>query len=200
MATYPYTSNTARLKEFLEKSRKLGVPDKFSQKIIESMGFKSKNDRSFLAIFKFLGLIDSDGTPNAIWQSFRNDTTSSAILAKCIRQAYKDLFSLYPDAYRKDNEALTAFFSSHTKVGAGALKYMVITFKGLCDLANFENGQEIEIESMKEDKTESPVRTSQASKTSLAVNINVQLVIPATDDPKTYDLFFAAMKKYLIES
>ena len=31
------------------------------------------------------------------------------------------------------------------------------------------------------------------------ININIQLTIPATDDSKIYDSFFASMKKHLLQ-
>ncbi len=42
-------------------------------------------------------------------------------MADCIRKAYPDLFSTFPDAYNKDSEALRNFFSSKMKGGEAVL-------------------------------------------------------------------------------
>jgi len=125
-------------------------------------------------------------------------------MAEGIREHYAKLFSLYPDAYQKDNEALRSFFSSHTSVGAGALNYMVGTFKTLCSLAAFDQ-QPTAPSSMAPTTglgTPAAIVHTQPVVTSgpgWTVNINVQLTLPENADSKTFDEFFKAMKKNLLD-
>jgi hypothetical protein len=198
MADYPYTSNVGRFKMFLEKIRQSGVPEKVTRKVLESMGFKSKNDRSFIRILKFIGLLDPSGGTTELWQKFRNRKTGGAALGDALRRAYPELFTLYPDAHRKDSEALRDFFSSHTKLGEGAIKYMVDTFKTLADLCDIQAGGPVHPVLAGPKESVQLTRIDRGGGAS--ININIELAIPATDDPKTYDLLFAAMRKYLIES
>src|SRR5947207_4396833 len=134
-AEFVYTPNPAKIRPFLEKIRGAGKPDKVTLKTIQSLGFKSNNDRALLPIIKALGLVDGSGVPTARWSAFRSNP--KAAVAAGIREHYAKLFALYPDAYQKDTEALNSFFSSHTSVSAGTLKFIISTFKTLCSHADF---------------------------------------------------------------
>ena len=129
MADYIYMSNASKLKTFLDKIQEVGVPQKLTLKSLESMGFKSTNDRPLLAIMKELGFITNSGQPEKRWLDYRNKSIAPKILAQAIKEHYVTLFQLYPDAHLKDTEALRNFFSTHTKVSSNTLEFMVRTFK-----------------------------------------------------------------------
>src|SRR5205809_6999310 len=131
-AEFIYMPNPARIAPFLEKIRAAGKPDKVTFQVIQSLGFKSTNDRPLLTVIKALGLVDGSGVATSRWSAFRSKP--KAAIAAGIREHYARLFSLYPDAYQKDNEALRNFFSSHTSVSEGTLKFIIATFKTLCSL------------------------------------------------------------------
>jgi uncharacterized protein DUF5343 len=203
-ADFPYIPNPASLRKFLEKIRTVGVPEKVSIVYLNSLGFKSTNDRPIIPILKFLDFVDSSGTPKPLWQQYRPRETAGAVLASAIRTAYSDLFSTYADADRKDNEALRNYFSTHTKVGEATLNLIVRTFKTLCEAADFgadppspaPSGAELTNTGGKQNIGAITGKPKPAQ-TGPAININIQLQLQATEDPKVYDNFFAAMKKHL---
>src|SRR5947207_1298051 len=203
-AEFVYTPNPAKIRPFLEKIRGAGKPDKVTLKTIQSLGFKSNNDRALLPIIKALGLVDGSGVPTARWSAFRSN--HKAALAAGIREHYARLFALYPDAYQKDNEALNSFFSSHTSVAAGTLKFIISTFKTLCSLADFgPESTSIELTSpaAADAQIGAPAiiahsRPILSASPGLTVNINVQLTLPENADAKTFDQFFKAMREHLL--
>jgi hypothetical protein len=202
-AEFIYITNPAKIRPFLDKIRAAGKPEKVTLKTIESLGFKSINDRPLLPIIKALGLVDGSGVPTARWSAFRSNHRTT--LAAGIREHYAKLFALYPDAYQKDTEALNSFFSSHTSVAAGTLKFIITTFKTLCSLADFSD------ESTSSAVTSPPV-TAQvgapaivahsqpivSASPGLTVNINVQLTLPENADATTFEQFFKAMRQHLL--
>ncbi|MBZ5573299.1 MAG: DUF5343 domain-containing protein [Acidobacteriia bacterium] len=206
---YPYHVNTANVKKFLDHVQTAGVPDKVTFKYVESVGFKSSNDRALITILKFIGFVSSSGAPTDVWRAYRNKSQSRKVLAAALRKGYSTLFTTYPDANRKDNEALRNFFSSHTSVSDGTISYMVRTFKTIADMADFGSPGEAmpEIETNDDDEPEVGKgggggtvvkRKLTAGTNGMTVNINIQLQIPATDKADIYDSFFAAMKKHLL--
>lgn len=202
MADFPYMTNPSVIKKFLEHVQKAGVPERVTQQYLEQSGFKSKNDRPLISILKTIGFISADGAPTSVWQSYRNRTQGPKVLAGAIQKAYAELFKLYPDAQRKDNEALRNYFSAHTKVAESTLGLIVSTFKALCASADFEDP--VEPEGAKDLDQPPPHKIPPrvppayvAQAAAPAININIQLQLPATDDAKIYDNLFAAMKKYL---
>jgi len=203
-AEFIYITNPAKIGPFVEKIRAAGKPDKVNLKTIQSLGFKSNNDRPLLPIIKGLGLVDGSGVPTARWSTFRSN--HKAALAEGIREHYAKLFALYPDAYQKDTEALHSFFSSHTSVSATTLKFVISTFKALCSLADFSQGPaSIAITSPAaagQIGAPAVIAHSQpvvSAGPGLTVNINVQLTLPENADATTFEEFFKAMRKHLLD-
>lgn len=136
---YPYHVNTANLKKFLEHIQSAGIPPKVTFQYITSVGFKSKNDRAILTVLKFVKFVDNSGVPTKLWQAYRVKSQSPKVIAGALKTAYKTLFDTYPDANRKDNEALRNFFSSQTSVAENTVTLMVHTFKTMADMGNFDS-------------------------------------------------------------
>jgi len=204
---YPYHVNSPNIKRFLEHIQSAGVPPKVTFQYITSVGFKSTNDRAILTAMKFIGFVDSSGIPTKLWQAYRNKGQSSKVLADALKTAYKTLFDTYPDANRKDNEALRNFFSSHTSVAENTVTLMVRTFKVMADMGNFDSpdeGSAVEEPTPEEEGAGAGGAGAVKRKlvlpgqNGMTVNVNIQLQIPATDKADVYDSFFAAMKKHLL--
>ena len=206
MADFPYTPNPASVKRFLEHVQSAGVPPKVTQKYLEKVGFKSTNDRYIIGVLKFIDFLDSSGVPTKTWQAYRSRASAAGTLGAAIRRGYADLFGTYPDAHRKDNEALRNYFSAHTKVAESTLSLIVTTFKTLCGLANFEveapvvpepEGEPVALpEATRPRKGAPPAITPPAAVP--AVHINIQLQLPATSDADIYEKLFAALRKHLL--
>lgn len=75
------------------------------------------------------------------------------------------------------------------------------TFKALCDIADFSAAPPPKVagEAGKPEETKT-VTVARHAQNGPAININIQLQLQATEDPKVYDNFFAAMKKHLFPS
>lgn len=205
MADFPYVLTAPSLKRFFSHIQTAGVPDSVTLKYLEKVGFKSKNDRYIVGVLKHIGFLDSSGIPTKLWQAYRSKTKAPQLMASAIRNAYGDLFKTFPDANRKDNEALRNYFSARTKVAERTLSAIVMTFKALCEIADFEAEsikEVIDVES--KEKPIKPVRdvtVSQITKTEQqvpTVNINIQLHLPATEDGSIYEKLFLALKKHIL--
>jgi hypothetical protein len=198
MPDFAYTLNPASIPKFLKEIHAISKPPKLTIKVLEGLGYKSKNDRNLISILKALDFIDGSGVPTERWQQYRDATRHRAVLASAIRGAYSELFALYPDADRKDDEALRNFFRAHTNLGARALGAVVSTFKTLCELADFEAspGEEAPEEAL--DVSVATPRVKVQTPLVPVINVNVELQIPATDDPSVYEKFFEALKKHLL--
>ncbi len=209
MLDIPYTSNTGKLKEFLGTIRTAGIPNAASQDWFQQIGFKSSNDRPILRLMRFINFIDSSSKPTDLWRLYRTDDHKK-ILAQGIKQGYKELFDIYPDANNRSTKDLGNFFTSKSSAGKQVIDKTINTFKGLCELADF-NG----IASQDEIPTNNPDTSAEQSTTAdqvmlkrsgpskesgVTININIQLTLPDTTDPKVYDNFFAAMKTHLFQN
>jgi len=122
-----------------------------------------------------------------------------------MREGYKALFQTFPDADRKDAEALTNFFKAKTDNGEATIKMMVGTFKALAQFGDFKSAADIgavgQSDSAPEQQasmghTHAVVKT--ASSSGVSVNLNIELALPADETGKVYEAFFKAMKKHLL--
>jgi len=199
MATFVYTSNTAKIRRFLETIQTAGVPPKLTIKHLESLGFKNTNDRALVAIMKAIGFVSATGEPIERWGKYRDKAKAAAVLAEGLREYYAELFKTYPDAHLKDIEALHNFFSTHTSVGAGALRYIIATFKTLADMADFgASAPETAATPVVPESGDEPrASVSPTAKSGVGITINIQLTLPEGSTAETFDAFFKAMRKYL---
>ncbi len=202
MDRYAYTLSAGSIKPFMEKIQSTGIPPKLTLTEVKSMGFKGSNDRNLIPIMKALGFISSTGAPLERWTQFRDRTVARRVFADAIEEHYGELFRMYPDAYRQDNEALTNFFNSKTKLGERAVGAMVATFKALVELADFDApGTVVTPQSAGtnagQGQTGGLVRT-QVSNRGTVININIQLTLPDTTNFDTYEAIFKALKRHVL--
>jgi len=206
MADFPYILVTGSLKRFFGHIQSAGVPTKVVTSYLLKVGFKSTNDRPIISVLKFIGFINGEGTPTDRWIAYRNRTEAGRVMAEAVRVAYSDLFATFPDADRKDNEALRNYFSAHSKVGEKALGAIVGTFKTLCELADFEPNSSASVPPPAESPEDHGAAVSptqmippQVPATAPTININIQLELPATEDAAIYEKLFSAMRKHLFQ-
>lgn len=206
MAEFTYTQSPANIKKLFEQIQSVGVPTKVAQKWLESIGLKTKPDRALVGVLKFINFIDNSGSTTQTWSDYRDKTKSAIVLAQSMRAAYSSLFSMYPDAHRKDDEALHNFFTSNSSLSAVMVKAVVNTFKSMKELADFESDVPESIEEdvaevvaekekEKEKDNKKPVNSGVSG---LAVTVNIQLQIPATEDASVYDKFFESLYKHVL--
>jgi hypothetical protein len=207
---YPYIKVLGSIKKFMTFIQTSGVPDKLTQQKLPAYGFKSTNERALVGILKFIGFINSEGIPTDNWKAYRNKERAGAILAKSIKEGYSELFNIYPDAHSKDNEAIRNFFTGHTSVGQQVITAMTSTFRTLCELASFDKlSDDFEHETMipqKEALRSDEQSTNgfdhmikQTTQQGIALNINIELHLPATLDGEIYEKLFQALKKHLLQ-
>lgn len=210
MASFPYTMSTGSIPKFFKHVRDAGVPSKVTGNYLESVGFKSSNDRQLVSILKAIGFIDSAGVPGDAWKQYRGHDGKET-LAAAIRNGYSELFDTYPDAYVRDDEAIANFVRGHSQYGARVVGFAVKTFKALCAEAEFSavpttsNPPTVSKQPHSDDgapknpSVSMPIAPNGGQGVQAAtVNINIQLTLPASEDGKLYDAFFEAMKKHLL--
>ncbi len=205
---YTYTQNTGSLIGVIKAIGNHGIPSKFTNRELPVWGYKSSNDRNIPNVLKFVGFLDSSGAPQDGWRQARTDPEGA--VAAGVRSGYAELFQTFPDAHRKDAEALTNFFKAKTTVGDAVVKQMVSTFRALAQFGNFDTADNAKVDNNAEgaatllspnnsSKTVSVIPTI-VSGQGMTINLNIELSVPADATGDVYDKFFAAMKRHLIDA
>lgn len=206
----PLTTSTSSLTRFLAHIQASGVPKKIDRPYLKSVGFKSGVDGYLIPIMKHIGFVSTQGVPENRWKSYRDKARAPKILAEGVLEGYSELFSVYPDAYRKDEEALRNWVRSQTEYDEIKVGHAVKTFQALAGLAEFDEtlAKESESDSATPEASvpvvhasaplvASPGPAPAPGAATPSFNINIELHLPPSADAETYDKFFAAMKKHL---
>jgi hypothetical protein len=200
----PYTVLTGKIKTYFDKFQQAGIPPKVDATWLKSIGcWSGGNDNYILTVLKFIGFIDSSNSPTELWKLYKDPTNARAALAKGIREGYKELFNTYPDANRKDKEALYAFFSAKTGKAKKTIDYMVSTFTNLSQLADFGageiKGEREEKPDEREKKGEKKQQMTPQMPEGFVINMNIQITLPVTEDAKVYENIFKALREQLFK-
>ena len=204
MTDFAYTTVPGKIKPLLEKIRVTGVPPKVTNTWLKSVGFTSSNDASLIGILKFIGFIDESGTPQARWSAFRGAKHKS-ILGEAVRQGYAELFAVYPDAQKRNQNEIHAVFATSSSAGQQVIAKTVATFKALVDEAAFEG--EVEAAPILDsgplhkpvvEKHYGNPNTSKVGNASL--HIDIQIHISPESSAEQIDSIFSSMAKHLYGS
>lgn len=208
--TQAYLMTTKNLSAIINSVVNAKAPDRFSNKFLENLNFKSSNDRLYVGIFKALGLIDEGGVPTSRYFEFIDQTQTSKILAIGIEEAYEDLFNLRKDAQNLTVDEVKNKLKTLTQgqKSDNVLGLMATTFKALCDLAdwsgipvdqpNTKSEEETDVfEPVGNAENKSDVRTSDKSH-QIGLHYNIQIHLPETTNMAVYDAIFQSLKKHLL--
>ncbi len=204
-ANIPYMTVPGTLSRLLEKIKTAATPENFNQDFLaNTLGFKGGNYRTFIPWAKKIGLINSDGTPTALYKQFRNPTTSKASLGEALKKGYSALFAKDENCNKLDKSKLKGLVMEITGEphDSGMLNFMVNSFWNAKELAEFNNSI---LEKPDEDAestgkfSESSEEVGYVKKLQLGLNYTINLVLPKTDDPSVYNAIFKSLRENLLK-
>jgi hypothetical protein len=203
---------TAGLKNLFDAVLDAQAPDRFSQRFLETLGYKSKGDRLFIGLLKSLGFLDADGKPSQRYFDFLDRSQSKKVLAEAIEEAYSDLFAVNTQAYELNaNQAKDKLRTLYAgKKTDGVITQIARTFEALCALADFSSPATKGVPVEKEDipDTDAPNEIPNESATpslhkpphkafTAALQYHINIVLPETRDQAVYDAIFKSLRDHL---
>lgn len=188
------------------------APERFTNKFLEDLGYKSSNDRLIVGVLKALGLLNETGEPTQRYYNFLDQTQSKKIIAIGIQEAYEDLFNIKRDAQNMTQDEVKNKLKTLTQGSKGdkVIDSMARTFKTLCDYADWSSDTGSEpsntqtVDSTTEDlsitqKDFSATSTKNTLTTNgLGLHYNIQIHLPETTNMAVYDAIFQSIKKHLM--
>lgn len=211
MLTSSYLTSVKNLDSIMNSVLNARAPERFTTKFLEDLGFKSSNDRLYVGIFKALGLIDDNGSPQQRYFDFLDQTQSKRIIALGIQEAYEDLFNLRKDAQNLTNDEVKNKLKTLTQGQKGdrVIEQMATTFRALCSYADWsENPIKKDMESpaptVVSEKAEphndmqSIQKNIKTTSNTLGLCYNIQIHLPETTNLAVYDAIFQSIKKHLL--
>lgn len=115
------------------------VPWKVDNTYLKQHGFTSNNNAELRGVFKSLGFLDTSGSPTKFWHEYRNKEKADTVLQLAIQRTYKEVFIVFPDAYKRETSELVLWFQEKYNYSHITAIRAVRMFKKLCTKANFTN-------------------------------------------------------------
>lgn len=202
-----YVTSTKNLESIINSVINAKAPERFTNKFLEDLGYKSSNDRLVIGMFKALGLLDDNGQPLQRYYEFLDQTQTGRIIAIGIEEAYEDLFNLRKDAQNLTNDEVKNKLKTITQGQKSdkILGLMAMTFRAFCDLADWdsvgtEETNKIETPHvvLKSDNTEKSQTKTVPTTTDMNLHYNIQIHLPETTNMAVYDAIFQSLKKHLM--
>ncbi len=207
-----YLQTTKNLDAILNSIVNAKAPDRFTYKFLEDLGFKSSNDRLYIAVFKSLGFLDDNSAPTQLYLQLIDQTETGKVLAEGIQMAYEDLFALRKDAYNLSLDEIKGKMKTLTegKKSDNVINYMANTFQALCERADWsvldnaatDSSASIDMQTEPEAsgfQIDLPhlAEHEGRSSTSASFHYNIQIHLPETTNMAVYDAIFQSMTKHL---
>lgn len=196
-----------RIPKIMEAIRTAGIPTKFTSSFLESLGFKSTNDRPIIAILKSMGFLDQNGIPTQIYRSYKDSAQSKKILALGIKEAYEGIFSVHEKANTLSIQELKGKFASVTGKSDSVVEKMAQTFKAFCNLADFSGTEDIKV---RDEEVKQAIEANVSTEEDIDINsastntppkaqfhYNIQIHLPVTRDISVYNAIFKSLKDHL---
>lgn len=205
--TNSYLTSTKNLESIINSVINAKAPERFTNKFLEDLGYKSSNDRLIIGMFKALGLLDDNGQPLQRYYEFLDQTQTGRIIAIGIEEAYEDLFNLRKDAQNLTNDEVKNKLKTITQGQKSdkILGLMAMTFRAFCDLADWDADAAEEPSEIKTPPTtlqDNNIETTQAKTvatgTEMNLHYNIQIHLPETTNMAVYDAIFQSLKKHLM--
>lgn len=203
-----YLITTKNLEAFFNSLITAQAPERFGQKFLQDLDFKSTNDRLFIGILKSLKIIDENSVPTERYYQFLDQTQSKQVLAEAIKEAYSDLFSVNVNAHTLNADEVKNKLRTLTQGQKSdkVLGLMASTFKALVEYADWnpqtkaqKKQQEVVKDTEKVTKPETVTEQKEIKKTvDTEFHYNIQIHLPITRDVSVYDALFKSLKDHLL--
>lgn len=205
MADLPSVQNNGKVSSYFAKVQQVGIPETATNRWLESLGFKSKNDRGFVGFLKALGFADSAGKPTQIWSDYRHTDLAPGVMATAIQKCYEPLFEVYPDAAGQSDDSIRNWMRSHAQqASAVTVDRALASFRAVCDLADFNvkpvNRSTMPVESPRTPEPQTKTVPDGRSGSGPNIHLDIQIHIPVDASPAQIDQIFASMAKHLYSS
>jgi len=200
-----YLITTKNLSDFLNALIGAQAPERFTNKFLEQLEFKSTNDRLFIGLLKGLGFLDESGTPSQRYFDFLDQTQSGIVLAEAIKEAYSDLFAVNKKANDLSAEDVKNKLRTLTQGQKSdkVISLMANTFRALCDYADWSKTRQQQDQPKESTDEKITSEQSDAGKKDARfhpqLHYNIQIHLPESRDPAVYDALFRSLKEHLFE-
>lgn len=207
--TTSYLTSTKNFEGIMNSILGARAPERFTNKFLEDLGYKSSNDRLITGVLKALGLLSDTGEPTQRYYDFLDQSQSKKIIAIGIQEAYEDLFNLNKEAQKLSQDDVKNKLRTLTQGQKGdkVIDNMARTFRVLCDYADWSDITAVPqtrseptsiIDTVEQVPSNDEKTKVEPHSNQLGLHYNIQIHLPETTNMAVYDAIFQSLKKHLM--
>jgi hypothetical protein len=179
----------------LQKMRDTGRPVKLTATYVKKTWLlKNAQYSAVLQLLRDMEFLDASGSPTDLYAEYQNPDLAPRALARGMKNAYRRLFTAYPDACSLARETLDGYIKQQTGAEKDVLKKISATFRKLCSLADFS---EEERAGVAEKPVKQPERPPSLAEPFIPISMNIQIILPSDVPEEQYDKIFSSLKRFL---
>lgn len=200
----PYLSAPGTIKTALDRIKAAATPERVTQDFVQTkLQMKGGTGASVPPFLKKIGLVNSDGSPSALYHKFRNSQTSAAAIAEALKVGYRELFDVNEYCYELSEKDLHSLVCQVTGAAADSsvARQTVSTFRNLRNLADFDaKSKAIEFVGENDGFVTPPINSPPMQDRSLGLNLSytINLNLPATSDQAVFNAIFRSLREHLL--
>jgi Family of unknown function (DUF5343) len=208
----PYMISPGLIPKILTKIEEAKRPDRFTQDFLGTkLGYPSGSARPIIPLLKRMGFLNSDGSPTALYDQFRNSDTQRVAVAQGIRNAYVELFerNKYAGDLTKDKLKSLVMEVTGAAHDDRTVALTLLTFGKLKELADFDADAKAEpagsvarlvpSNNGGENLIAEPQRApAEIESVGLNLAYTVNIVLPETTNPEVFNSIFKSLKENLL--
>lgn len=198
----PYVNAYGNLSKLLGKIKIASVPTKVTRDFLSTvLGLKSSSYQPMIPLLKKLGFIDQANIPTQRYKDFRSDTKSGFVMAKALKETYKDIYQANEYAHQLSKKELNDIVITTTGASKEdkSVAAVVGTFQELAKHATFDIS-EIPEEIGGEPEEEGISEPTKSGRLKFGISYTINLNLPATTEIKVFDAIFKSLKKNIIDN
>ena len=196
-AHLPYLPSAGTVETALKRINEAARPERFTTDFVKTvLQIRGGAGGGVPPFFKRLGFLNTDGTPTALYDKYRNASTSRYAVGDAIRHGYKALYQGNEYAHSLNDADLKGLILQVSGLEQGSVARQIFTtFKKLRGLAEFDETPVTE-ETSKPPAGIDGAPPPRAKGLSLAYTINLNL--PPSTNPEVFNAIFKSLREHLL--
>jgi len=203
-ASLPYLASPGIVDTAFRRIKEAATPERFTNDFVSAvLRMRGGAGRSIPPFLKKLGLLNTDGTPTALYHRFRNESSYGSAVAEASRTGYRPLYRANEYAHEVNDAELKGLILEVTGLERdnSVAKKIFSTFKKLCSHAVFDEAPDVQ-EPTATGEAAAPgvpaTRAVGAGGRAMNLSYTINLNLPPSTNIEVFNAIFKSLREHLL--
>lgn len=192
-----YLASYKNVDKLFDKIEAAKAPEAFTNAVLtDTIGLKSKGDRSLINMLKKMGFLDATGRPTDKYGLLKNKNVKKAAIADGLRRLYAPLFEANEKANELKTEDLKGLIAQVTGAEKNTVNQIAYSFGAIAKNGDFAAKSEItKKDGDNGEPPKPPIPPIPPAGVRTDFHFNIQVHLPANGTEETYLNIFNALRR-----